>query len=258
MTSAIKIHQVKTRHVNSYVIEYPHKLLVVDVAGGAHRYVLGFIEHELKRDVSEVGLVICSHDDPDHIGGVFSLAGLCNAPVGIPYASNLPFHKLINNPSGVLVKTATSFREALRARSWEMYINPKRDKDAKGKPVFAGLRADHQALNRHGIAKKYKKVDHRLKDKQTLPGFGDWSVIHTPGHSWDSCCFYHRQSQSLISGDTLLGSAKKGKLMTPSIYSNALHTQSSLNKLERLHLTAVYPGHGSIIEGDNLISNVHA
>lgn len=258
MTSSITIHQVKTRHVNSYVIEYPHKLLVVDVAGGAHRYVLGFIEHELKRDVSEVGLVICTHDDPDHIGGVFALAELCDAPVGIPYASNMPLHKLVNNPSGALVKTATSFREALRARSWDMYINPKRDKDAKGKPVFAGLRADHQALNRHGIAKKVEKVDYRLKDKQTLPGFADWSVIHTPGHSWDSCCFYHRQSQSLLTGDTLLGSAKKGKLMTPSIYSNARHTQSSLNKLERLQLKAVYPGHGSVIKGDNLISNVDA
>lgn len=257
MTNSIIIHQVKTRHVNSYVIEYPDKILVVDVAAGAHRYVLGFIEQQLKRDVSEVGLVICSHDDPDHIGGVFSLAGLCNAPVGIPYASNLPFRKLRNNPSGVLVKTATSFREALRARSWEMYINPKRDKEAKNKPTFGGLRTDHHALNRHGSAKKVNQVDHRLKDKQTLPGFSDWSVIHTPGHSWDSCCFYHRQSQSLLTGDTLLGSAKKGKLMLPSIYSSARHTQSSLNKLERLQLAAVYPGHGSVIAGDNLISNVH-
>ena len=45
--------------------------------------------------------------------------------------------------------------------------------------------------------------------------------------------------------------------MIPSIYSSARHTQSSLNKLERLQLAAVYPGHGSVIAGDNLISNVH-
>ena len=258
MSSAITIHQVKTRHVNSYVIEYPNKLLVVDVAAGAHRYVLGFIEHELKRNVAEVSLVVCTHDDPDHIGGVFALAGLCNAVVGIPYASNMPFHKFANNPSGVLVKTATSFREALRARSWEMYLNPKRDEAAKGKPVFAGLRAEHQALNRHGAAKRGKQVDYRLKDQQTLPGFGDWIVVHTPGHSWDRCCFYHQQSHSLLTGDTLLGSAKQGKLMTPSIYSNAKHTKNSLVKLKQLQLTAVYPGHGSVITGDDLISKVNA
>lgn len=251
MTNALNIHQVKTRLVNSYVVEYPDKLLVMDVAVRCHRYVLGFIEHELGREVSEVALVICSHDDPDHIGGVFALADLCNAEVAIPYASQLPLQKMANNPSGALVRFATSVREAFRPRSWQMYVNPQRDRAAKDKPLFTGD-------NEQGAAQRHSVADFRLKDNKAIPGFEDWTVIHTPGHTWDSCCFYHQQSQSLLTGDTLLGSAKQSKLLVPSIYSNAQHTRETLAKLEHLNLQAVYPGHGSVIEGDDLIVNVEA
>lgn len=251
----LHIHQVKTRMVNSYVVEYSDKLLVMDVASRSHRYVLGFIEHELQRSVEEVRLVTCTHDDPDHIGGVFDLAALTNAAIAIPLASKLPFHKLMKNPSGGLVKTATSVREAFRARSWQMYINPERDRQARAKPQFMGHNDSASHLDRNRT-KKARKVDHRLRDQQALPEFNDWQVLHTPGHSWDSSCFFHRETGSLLTGDTLLGSAKTGRLAIPSIYSNAGHTRSTLTKLERLNIQAVYPGHGSIITGTDLISKV--
>lgn len=81
------IHLVKTRYVNSYVVEYADRLLVVDVAFKCHAYVLGFIEQKLKRPISDVGLIVCTHDDPDHIGGVAAFAELCAAEVAVPYAS---------------------------------------------------------------------------------------------------------------------------------------------------------------------------
>jgi glyoxylase-like metal-dependent hydrolase (beta-lactamase superfamily II) len=242
----VKIHQVKTRLVNSYVVEYDNKLAVIDVAVRTHRYVLGFIEQELKRDITEVKLVTCTHDDPDHIGGIFALAGLCHAQVAIPYASQTTFRKIANDPTGGLVRTATGIREAFRRRSWKMYLNRNRDRAAKNKPKFMG----------NTVQKKRSrlKTDSRLKHLDLLPNFKDWSVIHTPGHSWDSCCFYHAQSQSLITGDTLLGSGKK--LVSPSIYANSRQTQESLKRLRALKITTVYPGHGSIINGAQSIINV--
>lgn len=249
IANLINIHQVKTRLVNSYVIEYPDKLLVMDVAVKCHRYVLGFIEHELERDISEVSLVVCSHDDPDHIGGVFALAGLCDAEVGIPYASNLTLNKMVNNPSGSAVRFATSLREAFRLRSWNMYLNPRRDREAGDKPKFI-------SDSEHDKTTRPIEADYRLKDQSVLDGFEDWRVIHTPGHSWDSCCFYHEKSQSLLTGDTLLGSAKKGKLLVPSIYSNAQQTRETLQKLQKLNILEAYPGHGSVIKGNDLIVSV--
>ena len=242
----MKIHQVKTRLVNSYVIEYPDKLLVIDVALKCHRYVLGFIDQELGRDIHDVQLVVCTHDDPDHIGGVAALAELCEAQTAIPYASLSRAQKLSNDITGGVVRLVTLGREALRFRAFSMYLNPGRNRQARSKPKFT-QKTSHKKKTR------LKRPDQRLKNNNQLPGFSDWTVIHTPGHSWDSCCYYHKQTQSIVSGDTLLGSMKKGRVVTPSIYSNRKQTLYTLEKLRKLDISKVYPGHGSIIEGCNLI-----
>ena len=46
----MEIHQVKGRHVNSYVIEDQHGLLVVDASWRGEKYVLGYIREVLGRD----------------------------------------------------------------------------------------------------------------------------------------------------------------------------------------------------------------
>ena len=235
--------------MNSYVIEYPDKLLVMDVAVRCHRYVLGFIETQLQRNILDTELVICSHDDPDHMGGVKALAALTQAKIALPQASGAWFQKLINNPTGQFTRTRTSMAELFRARSWAMYLNPERDRAAKAQPKFKG----DPSHDVHGKSHKNITPNYRLMNDGLLPGFSDWSVIHTPGHSWDSCCFYHAETGSLLTGDTLLGSSQTNTLVAPSIYAHRKQTQASLDKLRALDIRAVYPGHGGIIKGTHLI-----
>ena len=242
----MEIHRVKTRLVNSYVIAYPERILVVDVAVKCHRHVLGYIEQDLGRAIDDVALVTCTHDDPDHMGGVLALAQLCAAEVALPLAAGRGHRKLFNNPTGPLNRIRTSARESLRPRAWNMYMNPARDRAAAKAPQLAKDTAS-------GSERIEQSTSHRLKDGHSLPGFDDWQVIHTPGHTWDSCCYYHPQSGSLISGDTLLGSAKINRLVTPSIYSSRRQTLRSLAKLAQLKINTVYPGHGSVISGNDLI-----
>jgi len=232
----MNIHLVKTRLVNTYVVEYPDKILVIDVATRCHRYVLGFIKHQLGRDIGDIKLIICSHDDPDHIGGIESLAMYSGADIAIPEFSNTSHNKILNDPFGIFIRTVTMFQEAFRARMWSMYLNPKRTAKAKEQLKYEG-----------NVLNNTKTTIFRLKDKQSLPGFDDWAVIHSPGHSWDSCCFFHSQNKWLVTGDTLLGSSKKNVLVTPSIYSNKKQMLETLQKLKALSPQAVYPGHGSII-----------
>ena len=250
----MKIHQVKTRLVNSYVVEYPDRLFVMDVAGRCDLHVLGFVEKGLKRDIKDIELVICSHDDFDHIGGVATLAKLCDAAIGMPLASGSVMDKIVNDPSGSVFRIATAFREAFRFRAWNMYMNPLRILKA-GKQPTVSKKSQHKASKQDMFATGVKP-DYRLVGSDTLPGFDDWLVVHTPGHSWDSCCFYHADSKSLLSGDTLLGSGKMGRLVTPAIYSNPFQMQGTLHKLRSMAIQSVYPGHGSVIEGDQLIENV--
>lgn len=247
----MKVHQVKTRLVNSYVVEYDGKLMVCDVAVRCERYVLGYIEQTMQRSIADVELVICTHDDPDHMGGVMALAWLCDAEVALPFAAGSTLHKFKNNSFGAFTRFTTSLREAFRPRAWKMYLSSERNEQAREEPRYNG----------EGVCQKNPmKIDedHRLHGEQALPHFEDWQVVHTPGHSWDSVCYYHAESGSLLSGDTLLGSGTLGRLVTPSIYSNEKHTESTLCTLQQLPMTAVYPGHGSIMRGSDLIEQVQA
>lgn len=249
----MRIHQVKTRLVNSYVVEYADKLFVMDVAIRCHKEVALFIEETLQRDLNDVELVFCSHDDPDHIGGLNALATMCNAKIAIPYASNSTWRKLINDPSATLTRLKTSLRELFRARAWDMYFNPARFKKAKA--ITQGYESTTGQNATDDATESEFKADYRLKNTYNLPGFDDWQVIHTPGHSWDSCCYYHSQSDSLLSGDTLLGSGKKNRLVAPAIYANKRDMIRTLKRLSEMHIKHVYPGHGSVISGDGIIEN---
>ena len=52
------VHLVKTRLVNSYIIEERGKLAVVDVSPGGSREVAGHVEKVLQRDLDDVELFL--------------------------------------------------------------------------------------------------------------------------------------------------------------------------------------------------------
>jgi glyoxylase-like metal-dependent hydrolase (beta-lactamase superfamily II) len=245
----MRIHQVKTRLSNSYVIEESSddgaSVMVVDVAIGCERYVLGFIESELGLAVSAVTAVAYTHDDPDHYGGVRALAMLCGAKIYAPYASNRYVHKFLNDPSGFLTRIRTTIVEAFRGRSWAMYLSSERNRAAKSASHFDGP----------GLVGCDEPIVHRFKNDEHLALFPAWRAIHTPGHSWDSCCFYHAETASLISGDTLLGRGPQNRVVVAAIYSNRRQIEKTLAKLTAMTISAVYPGHGSVIHGHHIIAD---
>ena len=85
-------------------------------------------------------------------------------------------------------------------------------------------------------------VTHLLQHGQQLR-FGDreFEVLHTPGHSSDSACFYCPQEKILFSGDTpLVINSPEGS------YEEAF--LSALEYLCRLDIQAVYFGHGAPLQ----------
>lgn len=246
----MSIHLIKGRYVNSYLVEENNKFFVVDVAmRGGEKFVLGYIEQVLERDPSDVELVLCTHDDPDHIGGIHALAAACDAQVAMPFASRSLLLKNINNPLGVLVGPATIFAESFRPRMWSMYMNPAREKQAGQKPVKEVEKGDKNL-------ERSTEADFLLYNKMVLPGFEDWQVLHTPGHSWDSMCLFHIPSRALITGDTLLCSKKKNEVVMPAIYTNPFQMKRSIKKLRRLNPAAIYPAHGTDLHGEGLLDNL--
>lgn len=83
--------------------------------------------------------------------------------------------------------------------------------------------------------------------KEVRPPGGRTSVgieiIHTPGHTPGSVCFYFPQQGILFTGDTLFAD---GVGRTDLPYSSTTQLASSLKKLSKLPPeTKIYPGHGN-------------
>jgi glyoxylase-like metal-dependent hydrolase (beta-lactamase superfamily II) len=84
-----------------------------------------------------------------------------------------------------------------------------------------------------------------------------FQVIHTPGHSYGSSCFYFPDEVLLISGDTLF-KGTYGNISFPTSEPNKI--KSSLEKLAKLPKeTTVWPGHGdpTTIGVENWLQNLN-
>lgn len=87
------------------------------------------------------------------------------------------------------------------------------------------------------------EADEYLRDKCSIELAGiKFHVIHTPGHTIGSCCYYVEKEKTLFSGDTLFCSSH-GRTDFPTGSQSAI-IRSIVNKLLVLDEdTKVYPGH---------------
>lgn len=80
-------------------------------------------------------------------------------------------------------------------------------------------------------------------------GGHSWQVLHTPGHATSQTCFYQADTEQLISADMLLAIAPTPVVEQP-LDGSTYRTPSlpdflrSLDLLESLEISEVYPGHG--------------
>lgn len=86
------------------------------------------------------------------------------------------------------------------------------------------------------------EADVLIADGDTLPGTRI-RVLHTPGHTAGSCCFYIEEDSALLAGDTLF----RGGLGRTDNFDSS--EEAILDSIRRRILvlppdTKVYPGHG--------------
>ena len=92
------------------------------------------------------------------------------------------------------------------------------------------------------------KADVWLKNHQKLQLAGfDIEVLHTPGHTGGSCCYYLAEEKTLMSGDTLFReSYGRTDLDTGSMMQMNQSINEVLMKLP--DDVDVYPGHGDVTD----------
>ena len=114
-------------------------------------------------------------------------------------------------------------------------------REATGGEVYCGAREKAPIET----ALPHLKVDRAMEDGQVLDlGNSTLEFLHTPGHTVGSLCVYHRETGSLFTGDTILGSGTT--VVSPDHGDMRLYIES-LNRLLTLDARTIYPGHGRII-----------
>ena len=87
-----------------------------------------------------------------------------------------------------------------------------------------------------------KMCGDELRGSQVFETFANGSVIHTPGHTKGSCCFYNAQEKILISGDTVFF---RSYGRTDLYGGSQAEIIKSIEKIKKITAeeTLVFPGH---------------
>ena len=72
------------------------------------------------------------------------------------------------------------------------------------------------------------------------------AVLHTPGHAPNHLCFYLDEERMLFTGDTILGGMYS--VVSPSTGGDMAQYFATLERLRKLRLRSIAPGHGELIE----------
>jgi glyoxylase-like metal-dependent hydrolase (beta-lactamase superfamily II) len=126
--------------------------------------------------------------------------------------------------------------------------------------------APRQALREMEVIRGFARYATSVPAVQTLEdedevqmGGVKWVALHTPGHALGHLCFYHPQSQFLLSGDHLLRDITSNPVLeTPregmSDRPRSLpHYVRSLRRIRELDVQKVFPGHGEPVYDHRLL-----
>ncbi|MBI4282326.1 MAG: MBL fold metallo-hydrolase [Chloroflexi bacterium] len=211
MEVAPGIHHIqKARGANVYLLVDQDLTLVDTGYPGNGRVVVEYIE-SLGRRVEELKRVLITHSHPDHTGSVPELKELA--------------------PIQVLVHQADTRLDA-QGRHLVSYLN-----------VFGENPLPIPFLRRI-------VADGFLEDGQVLPILGGLRVIHTPGHTPGSICFYLESRKAIFLGDMVVNIGQYVGGSVPLPKTDLKLYEKSLRKIAELDFDIACLAHGQVFQGD--------
>ena len=200
--------------VNAYLVKSDSGFVLCDSGFAGNRSVLQKFLDEAGVTVDNLKVVLFTHGDIDHTGNGLYLRQ--------KYGVKLAIHPLDRR-----MVEERNFQDDRLVKSFLMKVM-----QTLFKPGFKKMMAGFEIFS----------PDLLLQDGQDLKEFSmDGTVIHTPGHT-DGSISILLSDGSLIAGDILQN--RSGKPRPSFIISNEEQLTDSLQKLKKLDIQRVYPGHG--------------
>jgi len=196
--TTFKVHAIKGYIATLYLVEYTDRLLLLD--GGcrcdAHTIVL-YIQ-SIERTIKELQLIVVTHPHPDHSGG----APILQKQYNIPIAASPQINEWYTGISGWLTQQVdillTYYVARKKKQPWKSLFFP-----------------------------RHIHIDHPIIEYcSELPGFPDWNVIPTPGHTSTDTSVYHKQESIAYIADLIIGLGTRYKspypISKPTLYKKSL------------------------------------
>lgn len=184
--------------------------VVVDAATpGRARAVLRHLA-SLGRPPSAIKEIWLTHGDIDHMGSSAALQKASGARV-VAHEADVPV------------------------------IEGRAERELGPVPLAAPMQRLFNGAVNHLLRYRGPRVDHAVQDGDHL---GDWQVIHVPGHTAGSICFYHAERRIAIIGDAL--NHRQGRLGAPPLTFSVDMAQAyaSIRRLADLDIEVCCFGHG--------------
>lgn len=201
----MQIHRLSGYIQEIYLVAYPHGLLLLD---GMSRCDIDMLRHyitgTLGRPFTDLKLVVVTHMHPDHAGAAQALRK----------------------------RTGCAIASANQKQQWYGGIH------GTGKLIIDMYLAHWMAGKMNKPRRNiwywpYLRPDYRLNHGDVLPGFEDWCILATPGHTDRDLSVYHAQSGTVYTGDLILklkrGLAVPFPVFLPEAYRDSLHHIAALN-----------------------------
>lgn len=209
----MKIHVVKGFIQNIFLVEYPDKCMLLDGCSRADFDTLSdFFDRQLGRPLSDLKVVVVTHMHPDHAG----CAHYLRRKTGCKIVS-------CDKPSQWYKGLTGRF-----AHITDMFL---------ALWVASKMKRPKQNIWYH----PHLHPDICLTDQQTIPGFEDWQVFETPGHTDRDLSIMHLPSKRIYVGDLIV--KVKGKLSPPfPVYLPDAYKRS-IERLQSLGANSVMMAH---------------
>jgi len=231
-----RVVAVPGRYCVNYLIEGTAGLALVDPGSGED---LDRLEPVIRWLDKPVAWVVPSHLHFDHVLGV--------QPACARFSAGLAVSRIATDAwrTGRALRLPLPSAVRIFGPTWLW----------QGLPVFA-----RRDLAR--VGKLLRRLDHNpfdtpvaleLEEGASLPGFGGWTVLITPGHSDDAVCLYHARSGFLVAGDSVRNF--EGGEWNP-LLTDLDDYRATMARLSRLEIRVIFPGHGPVLAGDGVVERL--
>jgi glyoxylase-like metal-dependent hydrolase (beta-lactamase superfamily II) len=206
-------------------------------ARGIFEYVCTAL-HEAGLDIANVERIIITHGHMDHFG----------------LASTI--RKAAGHPVECFVHVQDRWQISSENFGREMW-----SEEANALMAMAGMPLEEKERVRKRFA-AFRELGDPLDDVSVFEDGAEFEgegyhvkVVHTPGHTPGSCCFYESGQKILFSGDTLIKHItpnplmviKRNRLLDPG-YKSLQAYSKSLDRIAGLDRKYVFTGHGEYIK----------